>query len=280
VIRFEWPIDGWLRGFKVEIEDADGNPLDRRMIHHLIGVNFSRRQLLYPAVERLFGIGQETDDASAPRTIGVPMAPGFQLGMYMAWQNESGADLEGVKIRVRFEYSPPNLNPRPVDALPIYMDVNLTVGGSNSFDVNPGRTEKAWEFTMPLSGRLLGFGGHMHDYGTMVRLEDVERGKVIARVNATRKPDGKVTKVSRSLPGVGGDGIKLEAGRRYRVIGVYDNPTGQRITRGAMAHIVGLFAPDEPDRWPKVDLTDETLQDDLASLNEMGKAAAHAHDNH
>jgi hypothetical protein len=47
-----------------------------------------------------------------------------------------------------------------------------------------------------------------------------------------------------------------------------------------MAHIVGLFAPDEPDRWPKVDLTDETLQDDLASLNEMGKAAAHAHDNH
>jgi hypothetical protein len=198
----------------------------------------------------------------------------------VAWHNDTGKDLHGVQLKLRMMWTPKNQNPPPVNSLPIYMDVNLTVGGSNSFDVNPGRTEKAWEFTMPLSGRLLGFGGHMHDYGTIVRLEDVERGKVIARVNATRKADGKVTKVSRSLPGVGGDGIKLEAGRRYRVIGVYDNPTGQKITRGAMAHIVGLFAPDEPGRWPKVDLTDETLQDDLASLNEMGKAAAHAHDNH
>lgn len=279
VVRFEWPIEAWLRGFKVEIEDAAGKPLDRQMIHHLIGVNFSRRQLLYPAVERLFGIGQETDDATAPRTIGVPMKPGAQLGMYMAWQNETGKDLDGVIIRVRLEYSPPNLNPRPLDALPIYMDVNLTVGGSNSFDVQPGRTEKAWEFTMPLTGRLLGFGGHLHDYGTMVRLEDVETGKVVARVTATRTKEGKVTKVSRSLPGVGGDGIKLTEGRRYRVIGVYDNPTGKAIARGAMAHIVGLFAPEDVSRWPALDLADETLQEDLASLSAMGKAG-HAHDAH
>lgn len=277
VVRFEWPIEGWLRGFKVEIEDAGGRPLDRRMIHHLIGVNFDRRQLLYPAVERLFGIGQETDDASVPRTIGVPMTPGAKLGMYMAWQNETGKDLDGVVIRVRFDYSPPNLNPRPVDALPIYMDVNLTVGGSNSFDVKPGRTEKAWEFTMPMSGRLLGFGGHLHDYGTMVRLEEVGSGKVLATVRATRDRDGKVSRVSRSLPGVSGDGIALREGRRYRVIGVYDNPTGETIARGAMAHIVGLFAPEDVSRWPRLDLTDETLQDDLASLNEMGNGGHGKH---
>ncbi|MGE0553145.1 MAG: hypothetical protein AB7R55_06925 [Gemmatimonadales bacterium] len=278
LVRFEWPIQGFLRGFKVEIEDAEGKALDRRMIHHLIGVNFARRQLLYSAVERLFGIGQETDDVSAPRTIGVPMTPGDKLGMYMAWQNETGKDLDGVVIRVVFEYSPPNLNPRPLAALPIYMDVNLTVGGSNSYDVPPGKSEKAYEFTMPIGGRLLGFGGHLHDFGSSVRLEEVVSGKVVATVTAARDGSGKVSKVSRSLPGVGGDGIKLEKGKRYRVVGVYDNPTSETVARGAMAHISGLFAPDDYSAWPKLDLSDETLQDDLASLNEMGRSGGgHSH---
>ena len=63
--------------------------------------------------------------------------------------------------------------------MPIYMDVNLTVGGSNTFDVPPGKSTKSFEFTLPVGGRLLGVGGHMHDYGVRVRLEDAETGKVI-----------------------------------------------------------------------------------------------------
>jgi hypothetical protein len=271
VVRFDWPVAGWLRGFRVEVIDEQGNPVDRRIVHHLIGINFDRRQLLYPAVERLFGIGRETEDMIVPRTIGVPMKPGARLGMYMAWQNETGADLHGIQIRVRLTYSPSNLNPRPVDALPLYMDVNLTVGGTNEFTVPPGRSEKSWEFTMPTSGRILGFSGHMHDYGSSVRLEDVESGKVIATVKATRGPDGKLLKNSRSLPGVGGDGIGLKAGRKYRVVGVYDNPTGEPIA-AVMAHMSGIFAPNDVSKWPALDLADATLQDDLAPLDEIGKA--------
>jgi len=45
-----------------------------------------------------------------------------------------------------------------------------------------------------------------------------------------------------------------------------------------MAHISGLFAPDDYSACPKVDLSDETLQDDLASLNEMGHGGGgHSH---
>ena len=50
------------------------------------------------------------------------------------------------------------------------MDVNLTVGGSNTFDVPPGKSSKSYEFSLPVGGRLLGVGGHMHDYGVRVRL--------------------------------------------------------------------------------------------------------------
>ncbi len=270
LIRFDWPVDGWLRGFSVDIVDGQGRPVDRKLIHHMIGVNFDRRQLLYPAVERLFGIGQETEDMYVPKTIGVPMKDGFHLGMYMAWANETGKDLDGVMVRVRFAYSPPNLNPRPVNALPIYMDVNLTVGGTNTFDVPPGISEKSYEFTMPIEGRLLGYGGHLHDYGLDVRLQDVESGKILATVKAVRTKTGKVTRITRSLPGVSGDGILLKAGHKYRVIGRYDNPTGQTLVKGAMAHLTGLFAPSDFAQWPALDLSDATLQEDLASLNEMG----------
>jgi hypothetical protein len=280
VMRFDFPVTGWLRGFRVEAVDGQGKPVDRRIIHHLIGINYDRRQLLYPALERLFGIGRETEDMSVPRSIGVPMKAGNHLGMYIAWQNETGHDLPEVNVRVILEYSPANLNPRPVNALPLYMDVNLTVGGTNEFNLPSGHGEKAWEFTMPVTGHLLGFSGHLHDYGKLVRLEDVESGKVIATVTATRTPEGKVLKLSRSLPGVSGDGLLLKGGKKYRVVGVYENPSGEPVT-AAMAHMSGIFAPDDMSKWPTLDLSDPVLQDDLASLDETGASnPEHQHGKH
>ncbi|HEV8357870.1 MAG TPA: hypothetical protein VGQ17_14055 [Gemmatimonadales bacterium] len=276
LIRFQWPVAGWFRGFAIEILDASGKPIDRRLVHHLIAINFDRRQLLYSAYERIFGIGQETEDAYVPKTIGVPMKAGEKLGMYLSWDNETGKDLDGVQVRLRLAYSPTNLNPRPLDALPIYMDVNETVGGDNQFDVPPGRSEKAWEFIPSVSGYILGVGGHLHDYGVSVRLEDAETGKVLTRIDATRAPDGKLQKIGRKLFAVKGKGLRLKEGHHYRVVGVYDNPTGQLIRKGAMAHMVGLFVPDDYTRWPRIDLSDPTLQEDLAALEELG-AVEHRH---
>src|SRR5918997_1845499 len=193
--RFEWPIDGWFRGFRVELRDAAGREVPGHVMHHMIMVNFSRRQLLYSAAERLMGTG-----------------------------NETGRDLEGVQLTLRMLWTPKNQNPQPVNALPIYMDVNLTVGGTNTFDVPPGKSTKAYEFTLPTGGRLLGVGGHMHDYGSRVRLEDAETGKVLTEVAAKRTPDGKLVKMGRKLFGVSGKGLRLKANYRYRVVGEYDNP--------------------------------------------------------
>ncbi len=279
---FDWPIEGWFRGFRIELADAAGNPVPRDVIHHMIMVNFSRRQLIYPAVERLMGAGTETDDISVPKTIGVPMTPGMKLGMYVAWHNDTGKDLEDVFLKVVLLWTPRNQNPQPVNSLPIYMDANLTVGGSNTFDVPPGVSEKAYEFTLPVGGRLLGVGGHLHDYGVRVRLEDAETGKVITTVEAERDSTGKVEKVSRRLFGVSGDGLKLKANHRYRVVGVYDNPTGETLVKGAMAHMAGLFVPDDLSKWPGIDPSDPDYQRDLASLQVRGHEvpAGGGHDGH
>jgi hypothetical protein len=284
VQNFEWPIDGWFRGFRVDLVNAQGQPVPRHVMHHLIMVNFSRRQLLYPAAERLMGAGTETDsEISVPKTIGVPMKPGMRLGMYVAWHNDTGKELDRVYLKVTMLWTPSNQNPQPVNSLPLYMDVNLTVGGSNTFDVPPGKSSKAYEFTLPVGGRLLGVGGHMHDYGVRVRLEDAETGKVITSVVATRDAEGKVSKMSRKLYGVSGDGLKLEANHPYRVVGEYDNPTGETLIKGAMAHMVGLFVPEDMSKWPKIDPSDPTYQRDLASLQVRGEhmgAMNHGHMEH
>ena len=279
--RFEWPIDGWLRGFELELVDGDGKPVPREVIHHMIMVNFSRRQLVYPASERLMGAGTETEDIKVPKTIGVPMKPGMKLGMYVAWHNGTGQDFHGVQMKLKMLWTPKNQNPPPVNALPIYMDVNLTVGGSNTFDVPPGKSDKAHEFTLPVGGRLLGIGGHLHDYGVRVRLEDAETGKVLTVVEATRDSAGKVTKVGRRLFGVSGEGLKLKGNHRYRVVGEYDNPTGRTLIKGAMAHMAGLFSPDDMSKWPTIDQANPAYQRDMASLQGRGSAdGGHAHGDH
>ncbi|MFN8646087.1 MAG: hypothetical protein U0104_04970 [Gemmatimonadales bacterium] len=270
VLHFAWPVDGWFRGFRTAVAGSDGAALPRRLMHHMIVVNYARRQLVYPAAERLFGAGQETADARLPATIGVPMAQGMDLGFYIAWHNDTGAALDGVYLVLTIEYLPKNQNPRPVDVFPLYMDVDLRVGGSNTFDVPPGRSERAYEFSLPVGGRILGYGGHLHDYGRQVRLEDAASGKVLARVTAEADRDGRVRGVSRSLPGVRGAGVRLVEGSRYRVVSVYDNPTGGVLRNGGMAHIAALFAPDNARRLPTIDERDPDYQRDLASLEVMG----------
>jgi hypothetical protein len=108
----------------------------------------------------------------------------------------------------------------------------------------------------------------------------VESGKVLTEVMATRDAHGKLVKMSRKLFGVGGDGLRLKAGRRYRVVGEYDNPTGEVLTKGAMASMVGLFVPDDMKKWPAVSPADPMYQRDLASLQRRGANTGSATKSH
>ena len=77
--------------------------------------------------------------------------------------------------------------------------------------------------------------------------------------------------MSRKLFGVTGDGLKLKGDHRYRVVGEYENPTGQTLIRGAMAHMSGLFAPDDLSDWPKIDASNPAYRRDLVSLQVNGE---------
>jgi hypothetical protein len=272
--RFNWPMECWLRGLRLQLVDARGHVLPRKLLHHLIIVNFGRRQLIYPAAERVMGMASEIDsgDISVPRSVGLPMLEGQNLGAYVMWHNQTGADIDSVYWQMTIQWTPSNMLPKPVSVLPIYMDTNMDEDGNNEFPILPGTTTRSFEFTLPISGHLLGIGGHLHDYGASVRLEDAETGKVLVRLRARRDSAGKLVSVERKLFATRGEGLRMRAGHRYRVVGTYENPTRDTLP-GAMAHMVGIFAPDDMRQWPRIDPSNRWYQKDLAELLGSGKSS-------
>jgi hypothetical protein len=212
------------------------------------------------------------------------MDAGYQLAMYAAWNNTSDADITGAWLTVRLAWSPTNLVPRPRDILPLYMDVSYD-RTTDSYDLPAGRSTKSYEFTMPLGGRVLAIGGHAHDYAEFVSLEEVASGKTIIMLKAETDSAGRLLKIPRKYYGVRGDGLRLRAGRAYRVRADYNNPTGQMIPNGAMGLLAGAFVPDKYSDWPILNPEDPDIQADIATLEKIGKPSGegemdHEHMNH
>src|SRR5581483_1474156 len=180
--------------------------------------------------------GSETDPVELPKSLGVPLERGAHLGMYAMFHNETGRDVDGAYLRVTLLYTPKAGN-HPVNVLPLYIDVNNVIGGVTTFDIPPGKSMRSYEFELPTGVRVIGVGGHLHDYGVAVRLEDAETGKVLVRLKAKRDDKGRVTGVGRFIFGFNNDALHLLPHHRYRVVGEYDNPTGEVVKDGGMAHI-------------------------------------------
>ena len=270
LFRFRWPVDGWYRGFRVRLVDRHGDTLPGGILHHVIGVNFDRRQVVYPVPERFLGVGTETRDILLPDRFGIPIQRGSDLGVYASWQNTTGRPVESVYVQVALPYLPMSSGVEPEEVVPIYIDTNNVIGGTNSFDLPPGAVRRSYEFELPVDGALLGLGGHLHDYGRWVRLEDAETGEVLVELRGLADGEGHVRAVEqrifRKLFGLLDDRIPLERGKRYRVVGEYHNPTGETIEDGGMAHLTGIFAPSEMGEWASVDPTSAAYRTDVEAL--------------
>lgn len=276
-MQFQWPAAGWLRGYRIDLLDAEGRILPREMMHHAGVVNLERRQLAYPLVERLVAAGRETRPVMLPESMGVPLASGQKLLMYYALVNPTDKVLKGVTLKLTVTWTPESTK-TPTSAFPVYLDANpKPTGGTRSFDVPAGISVTSSEFKLPVAGRLRALGAHLHDYAVEMRLEDVLTGKVMARIKTKRQADGRLISVNMTRFLLKRGGLRLAANHPYRVVAVYDNPTSATIPDGAMAFLVGPFIPDDVRLWPTVDSGDKVFQEDLAVLLGHGAHAAHGH---
>lgn len=274
LLRFTWPVTGWIRGVRLRVTDGAGKLLSSRLIHHINVINFGRRQLFYPIPERLLALGEETGDIRVPATVGIPVSAAMPMAMVIAWHNHSPNELKGVSVEMTVEYSPTNLVPKPVSVMPVYLDVMNPVAADVDFDLPAGPFTKSREFKLPLSGRIIGAGGHEHDFGTGLTLDDVTdpaKTHQVVHVATKRNAKGQLISMEQLLPGITGDGIKLQEGHSYRLTGGYENPTGKSIEKGAMIHMILLYVPDHGEQWPKLDTTDADWKKDVARLVTMGE---------
>ncbi len=270
---FSWPIDGWLRSITMRITDGQGREVSSRLVHHLNVINLDRRQLMYAMPERVVALGQETGDISLPSSIGMRVKAGSHMGLVLMWHNMTATDYHDLTVTLTFEWMPTNMYPRPLDVWPVYLDVVNPIGRPVDFDLPQGKQQFHAEFTMPISGRVLGVGGHLHDYGTGLVLTDVtdQKPREIVRLGTTLDSAMMIHGVERKFPGIRGAGLKLEKGHRYRLTASYDNTSGHYLKDGAMAHMILLFAPDDPAAWPTVDPDNPDWKIELAELAKDGK---------
>jgi hypothetical protein len=155
----------------------------------------------------------------------------------------------------------PNENDRaatPKNVYPAWMDVKAC--SDSSYDVPTGRSEKTGTVTVKYDGVLLGVGGHLHDYGRQLVLENVSRKETVATLDAKVDTQGLLEAVPVKLFLQQG-GYKFGAGDVLKISAAYDNPTGKLLREGAMGIAVGYFVP-----------ADDHV---MASLRRQSKPAAH-----
>jgi hypothetical protein len=263
----------------MRVLDRDGAELPRQLVHHVNVVNLDRRQLLYPALERTIAMGQETEDIRLPPTVGIPVQRETDMGLVLAWHNTTSDSWQGVSVVLELEWLPHNTMPRPLDVLPVYMDVRYPIGQPVDFDLPAGPQQFTADFSMPIAGRIIGAGGHLHDFGTGLTLAEVRgsREHKVIELRTQLDSAGRLRAVDRKFPGIRGDGIRLARGRTYRMTGSYDNRTGQTLPKGAMVHLILLFAPDQLEEWPRVDPGESDFARDLMTLKSLGDAMRGGH---
>jgi hypothetical protein len=268
------PIDGWLHGYHIELGDTSGRAVPREMLHHVNVIEPSRRELFSPIMLRLAAAGQETDPVRLPRLLGYRVRKGQELIVTSMMHNPTGRDYGGVRLRIHFPYTTAKALIKPIAIFPFYMDV-MPPASRHSYDLPLGKSSRSWEARPVVSGRIIGLGGHVHQYGTSLRLEDMTARRLIWAARPAIGTDGQITampmkKFITSL------GVPVYPGHVYRVTAEYDNTSGEAIPGGAMGALGGVFIPGTPSRWPAVDRNDPQLKIDWELVHTSG-GQGHVH---
>lgn len=281
----EFPVGGAIFGFRAEAVDSAGRLLPPAAIHHFNVMDPADRELFLPISRRLLAIGQETGVVRLPRLlVGARFRRGERIVANAMLHNPTGEAYRGVRVRMVVNYTPEG-RPWPLWAgSPWQLDVAFPVG-DKSFDLPPGRSERSYEGSPAVAGKLVLIGGHLHEYGQIIELWDATAGELIWHGEPAPGREGKMGAVPIGrLYGLTRIGAPITPSHRYRVRVVYDNPTAGVVSAGGMGVVAGLFIPDRGAVWPSADPNDSLYQKDLRHFLGMAppraRAAAQVHGGH
>ncbi|HXJ91668.1 MAG TPA: hypothetical protein VMT20_02160 [Terriglobia bacterium] len=236
------PFDGWFTTYHPRLVDASGNPLPGRLLHHVAVYDTDHANFLCRGEpEHIFGAGGELADWPAIPGLGYRVRQGEKILISTMFHNDTAICYPQTYLEIEIEYQPlTTVGPELLGVRPVWFDVKEC--GNSSYDLKPGRNVTSGEFTLDSSGRLMGLGGHLHDYGEELTLEDDTTHRQIAHLEAKLDAEGHLISIpvvqftqERGLPLAKGDVMKVTA--------VYDNPTRKYLPDSAMGIMVGYFLP-------------------------------------
>jgi hypothetical protein len=238
------PIDGWFTAYHPSLVDDEGKPVPGRLLHHVAVYNLARADFLCPSKpEHIFGAGGEMNDWPLTPGIGYRVAPGEKILVATMFHNPTDKSYPKTYLQVKIEYQPAAAGgPELKSVYPTWFDVKQC--GNSSYDLKPGLNVTSGEFTMRYDGVLVGLGGHMHDFGRQLHVEDVTHNQDIAVLNAKLDAQGRMIGIPIALFAEKG-GVPLTKGEVVKVTATYDNPTGKPLPDGAMGIAVGYFLPSD-----------------------------------
>ena len=238
------PFDGWLLAYHPKLVDASGNAVPGTVLHHTAFWNENRADFLCPnKEEHIFGAGSEMTDWAEVPGYGYHVQKNDKIRIETMVYNPTTTSYDKVYLEVAIPFQEANGEPNAVprkNVYPAWMDVKSC--GNSSYDVPEGKSEKSGTVTVKYDGVLLGVGGHLHDYGKQVVLQDVSRNETVASLDAKVNEKGFLESVPVKLFLQQG-GYKFSAGDVLKISATYDNPTGKLLRDGAMGIAVGYFAP-------------------------------------
>ncbi len=253
VATLEIPVSAYLHGFSYEVVDGDGRKLPGAIVHHLNLINPDYKELFLPISQRMLAVGKETGSQSMPwLLLGYPVASGTRMVVTAMLHNPTGEPFTGVEVHVRLRYVKAG-RPWPLFSVyPFQLDVAFPAG-NKSFDLPPGRSAFSYEGSPAMAGRIMAIGGHLHEYATSLRFEDITENKVIWEGLPIYDEDGEqlvgvtLGRLYRTL------GAKISPDHVYRVTVSYNNPTADTLQDGGMGVVGGVFMPSAGGMWPRAD---------------------------
>jgi len=236
------PMDGWLLAYHPKLVDASGNAVPGTVLHHVAFWNENRADFLCPnKEEHIFGAGSEMTDWAEIPGYGYRVEKGNKIRVETMMYNPTATSYDKAYLEVQIPYADANagsVGKMIQNVYPAWMDVASC--GNSGYDVPAGKSGKTGSVTVKYDGVLLGVGGHMHDYGKQIVLQDVSRNETVATLDAKSDAQGHLESVPVKLF-VQEGGYKFAKGDVLKVSAKYDNPTGRLLRDGAMGIAVGYF---------------------------------------
>src|SRR3989442_1485848 len=168
VATLEIPETGFIYGFRVQVVDSAGHALPDELIHHFNLIDPDHRELFLPISRRLLAAGHQTGTIRLPRLLfGLPLKRGEHVVASGMVENLTPTSFRQARLRLVMSFTPAQ-RPCPLfSASPGQMDVAFPVG-DKSFTLPPGRSSRAYEGSPVVPGKIVGLGGHMHDYWRVI----------------------------------------------------------------------------------------------------------------